>query len=475
MYQFKLDLKRSCPPANVGLGTNTSVEDVFCQVASSTIGTSDTVTDLTPVVVTSYQLFELNPELAAISVTSQNNLTLSDGDTLSIFSKVAAGEDADGVVVGGLFGRLVAKNQNGENVTLDWIVDYNDDCNNLNALQRGESLGWTVFDTPTDPVLLCAGVTHAPSGTPSSTPTGSPTSIALPKLLNMNTGATSRLQIDCQDTTDRITDIYSLISTLSDPQDVLKDGTPQYKATKWLLYEDERGLCPDDEFLLQRYTMAVIYFAFGGRKWRNCSSMVNNSPCVTESERYLSKESECDWFGSKCNQKGLMKQIQLVNNDLRGAMPSEITSLESLTRLELQDGGIVGPLPGAIGNMTKLEVIQLNGNIMDGQIPSSLYLLSNLKILDLSFNDFVGTLSDDIGNLEQLEMLQLDNNKFESSIPETVANLDRLVGASFEKNLFGGTMPTGACELVRNNLKFLSADCEGPDAEIICECCTSCF
>jgi len=107
-------------------------------------------------------------------------------------------------------------------------------------------------------------------------------------------------------------------------------------------------------------------------------------------------------------------------------MPSEITSLESLTRLELQDGGIVGPLPGAIGNMTKLEVIQLNGNIMDGQIPSSLYLLSNLKILDLSFNDFVGTLSDDIGNLEQLEMLQLDNNKFESSIPETVANLDRL-------------------------------------------------
>lgn len=88
-----------------------------------------------------------------------------------------------------------------------------------------------------------------------------------------------------------LTDIMSTISTshsLSDP------NSPQYQAKEWLINDDPLALTPSDtvsdERILQRYALAVFYFATNGpEKWNPNSWMLGN---------------ECSgqfWIGLSCN------------------------------------------------------------------------------------------------------------------------------------------------------------------------------
>jgi hypothetical protein len=77
-------------------------------------------------------------------------------------------------------------------------------------------------------------------------------------------------------------------------------------ATAWLIEEDSPRICPNDPKILQRWTMAVVYFSTGGDAWLQCSG----NPSATDicggeepflnAHRFLSGTSECAWAGISC-------------------------------------------------------------------------------------------------------------------------------------------------------------------------------
>ena len=70
-------------------------------------------------------------------------------------------------------------------------------------------------------------------------------------------------------------------------------------------------VCPDNQtIVLQRYILAVVYFALGGDSWDRCNRDVNK-PCDGGNNRYLSSAGECDWFGVECQDDSIVTSISL--------------------------------------------------------------------------------------------------------------------------------------------------------------------
>lgn len=82
---------------------------------------------------------------------------------------------------------------------------------------------------------------------------------------------------------------------------------PAYRAYNWIVDDDDMHLCPDDENLLQRYILALLYFTTGGDGWTKCSRDAS-MPCSRNS--FLSDSHECEWGGVTCDD---LQQVQKLN------------------------------------------------------------------------------------------------------------------------------------------------------------------
>ena len=71
------------------------------------------------------------------------------------------------------------------------------------------------------------------------------------------------------------------------------------------MQDDNHVLCPDSPYLVQRYVLALFYFATDGDNWPLCSADETSTPCVdengTEIVRFLSNTNECEWYGVVCD------------------------------------------------------------------------------------------------------------------------------------------------------------------------------
>lgn len=97
--------------------------------------------------------------------------------------------------------------------------------------------------------------------------------------------------------------LHNIIESIADPQLLKNTVSPQYKAHKWLLYEDPLSLAPANgasrDRIIQRYTLAVFYFATGGpTNWTTNSWMDGD---------------ECDnpWTGIGCTDDGVVHVLSL--------------------------------------------------------------------------------------------------------------------------------------------------------------------
>lgn len=166
------------------------------------------------------------------------------------------------------------------------------------------SVSPTVSSMPTmkvgDPT---AAPSSFPSAIPTTTPSNSPSTTApttepptmVPTFAGCGFSAESRVQA-----------ILSILDAVADPV-LIRDGTSsQGLATQWLIEDDEFRICPDDDKLIQRWSMAVMYFSTGGPDWFQCSGdEAATDICGAEDpfvgkQRFLSGVSECDWAGISC-------------------------------------------------------------------------------------------------------------------------------------------------------------------------------
>jgi len=259
--------------------------------------------------------------------------------------------------------------------------------------------------------------------------------------------------------------------------DVFDDQSSlQYKAFNWLVNNDSYQMGESwtltNKELIDRYALAVIYFAGVGTTWDRQLS-------------FLEPVSVCNWNNGVSshveNAQGVycsdetVTFLQLVDNGLKGEIPREIGLLTSLLHLNLDKntlyGGIPdlakltslqllrvssnqlsGPLPKDLAKVTTLASLDLESNTFTGMIPSEWRLLSNLFFLGLRLNDIDGSLPADIfERLSNLRYLDLEGNKIHGTIPTQIGQLFKMESLYLEKNRLSGTLPTHLANLKNLN------------------------
>lgn len=320
--------------------------------------------------------------------------------------------------------------------------------------------------------------------------------------------------------------VLDIVSSISSQTDVLTEGTPQNLAYNWLLTDDTLDPSNDQQTIINRYVLAVLYYATDGPNWEFCPDDVDPSTCPGPNNQFLSDSNVCEWAGVFCT-RGQVTAVRLLDVGLgEGPVPSEMGSLLSLNELALEDGDLVG-VPTELYPLTGLISLSFRANNIIGEIPPQTALLTELNELLLESNNLSGELPDFLNKLEKLEALTLGDNRFTGGIPESYDSLRDLrsltVAANFltgtlpsvlgkltqlkslavfenfmsgtvptdlgkltdleqlllHFNDFTGTMPAEICALrASGQLEILTANCAGANPQVICDfpaCCTLCF
>ncbi|KAM0066540.1 putative protein kinase RLK-Pelle-LRR-VIII-1 family [Helianthus debilis subsp. tardiflorus] len=158
------------------------------------------------------------------------------------------------------------------------------------------------------------------------------------------------------------------------------------------------------------------------------------------------------------------------NTGLTGSLTPAIGNLAKLTNLILVGCTFNGPIPSSIGNLERLRYLSLNSNGFTGSIPASIGMLKNLYWLDLSDNQLTGTLPVSDGINPGLDMLirtkhfHLGDNQLSGEIPLGLFNSNMtLFHLLFDHNSLTGEIPSTlglvqSLEVVRLDSNSLSGD-----------------
>ena len=175
----------------------------------------------------------------------------------------------------------------------------------------------------------------------------------------------------------------------------------------------------------EREALMDIYERMGGAQW------LNNY--FWGSERALNY-----WYGVKI-EHGVVTELDLSMNNLKGELPQSISKLKHLKKLCLAGNkdGITGTLPESLGELTDLEVLELSYCSLSGEIPASLGKLKHLHVLSLSDNELSGELPEELGNLDLWD-ISLNDNNLTGGIPESFANLSKCTTLLLSYNRMNG-------------------------------------
>jgi len=269
--------------------------------------------------------------------------------------------------------------------------------------------------------------------------------------------------------------------------------TPQYQAALWIskydkyriwipsTLDENEPLSGDYYPFLQRYSLAVLFFATGGEHhwlWK-----VN----------FLRGLHECAWldkfaiqgyqnefvFGVLCDgepdleegegeggEDDVRRIVTGVSlppmNNMWGTLPPEVRHLRHLKVFHIQHNpGVTGEIPFEYGWLKHLSALALINNNLSGKIPRTLAYLTKMQILRLEDNQFSGdTVNGDLdflGEMKSLAKLTLDYNaKITGTIPDFISNLSKLQHLTLSNTNMYGTLPSSLSML--KDLKSLYLD-----------------
>jgi len=228
---------------------------------------------------------------------------------------------------------------------------------------------------------------------------------------------------------------------LSVSGDVMYDiDSPQNRALRWILYEDEMILTYESSNLVQKYALMVLYYSMSGEEW-------------SSNDGYGSEMHECDWYGVECiSFSSQVDVIDLERNNLVGKMPQEIGYLNQMKEIWFSFNRIGGSIPSSIGMLGNLEYFQISQNELSGTIPDEMKNCRSLQLLKADSNQLIGTMPTFLGDLRSLEIINLMRNKLTGTIPSNLSNIHRLETLRLAQNKLTGTIPSelGKCQFLKN-------------------------
>lgn len=108
--------------------------------------------------------------------------------------------------------------------------------------------------------------------------------------------------------------------------------------------------------------------------------------------------SWCSWSGITCDANdggiasNIINTINVQNMGIAGSIPSAIGLLTSLRYLVMNNNALVGTIPSSMGGLAKLEMIHLEDNYLTGRLPAGLKNLTKLSTLNVNNNYMSGSL-----------------------------------------------------------------------------------
>ncbi|KAG1679106.1 hypothetical protein FOA52_000461 [Chlamydomonas sp. UWO 241] len=98
------------------------------------------------------------------------------------------------------------------------------------------------------------------------------------------------------------------------------------------------------------------------------------------------------WLGITCSGGSEPTALSLNSLSLGGNLPDALSSVTSLSNLDLGGNAFSGALPGLWAALTGLTKITLDSNGLTGSVPAAWSRLSNLKFANLAYNGLTSTL-----------------------------------------------------------------------------------
>ncbi|KAM1079868.1 hypothetical protein ACFX2B_014386 [Malus domestica] len=148
------------------------------------------------------------------------------------------------------------------------------------------------------------------------------------------------------------------------------------------------------------------------------------------------------WTGVRCStNEARVVALSLPSLNLRGPLDS-LASLDQLRLLDLHNNRLNGTVSPLV-NCTKLKLLYLAGNDLSGEIPSEISSLRRLLRLDLADNNLRGPFPDNLTRLTRLLTLRLQNNAISGEVPDLSASLADLNELNFTNNELYGRLPEG--------------------------------
>lgn len=141
------------------------------------------------------------------------------------------------------------------------------------------------------------------------------------------------------------------------------------------------------------------------------------------------------WKGVYCSGSAV-KEIKLSGLGLTGSLGYQLSSLSSLTTLDLSNNNIQNPIPYQLPpNITYLN---LAGNVLSDALPYSISGITSLSYLNVSHNSLSGQISDVFGKLSNLSTLDLSFNSFAQDLPSSFSSLSNLSTLHVQNNQLTG-------------------------------------
>ena len=189
-----------------------------------------------------------------------------------------------------------------------------------------------------------------------------------------------------------------------------------------------------------RTALEALYAATDGENWTDGTNWLTDAPLG-------------EWYGVTTGGAGRVTRLELDENGLTGAVPDALGDLTDLERLDLGGNELTGAIPDVLGRLTNLELLSLHENGLTGPIPEALGRLTNLQWLVLYSNELTGPVPDFLGNLTDLRGLYLWGNALTGPVPDFLGRLTNLEYVAVGRNELTGAIPDALGDLT--NLRWL--------------------
>nr|GMC95080.1 Leucine-rich repeat protein [Ipomoea batatas]GMD78095.1 Leucine-rich repeat protein [Ipomoea batatas] len=138
-------------------------------------------------------------------------------------------------------------------------------------------------------------------------------------------------------------------------------------------------------------------------------------------------------------------ELDLSNNKLAGAFPTDVLEATNLTYLDLRFNMLTGPVHPQVFTLD-LDALFLNNNFFSGPLPDNLGS-TPVFFLTLANNLFSGQIPPSIGNASFLREVLFLNNKLTGPIPQSFGCLENLEILNLTSNHLYGAVPESLCKL----------------------------